>query len=270
MILLCVSSTQATRIDGFVVAPLPSKIGNCHLASLVSDDMSVGRQPFSEFQPGPKNCGFILAPLFCLFVASCIGQEPIRIKVRLLNVACSARDSRGALLQNLTKDDVDVFEDAVPQQISFFAHSVDVPLTLGLIVDFSGSQDQFSKQHERDLQVFLKDVLGPKGGLAAHDWTTPARDGVFPTFSRHLPHVDRSVSSTVRVRSRAVSNIGPWIPAPLPRLAARSAIPPALATAPGCFRTSVAQTGILLRLPRPPPPPPTSFYGHQFRLSYTA
>jgi Ca-activated chloride channel homolog len=39
---------------------------------------------------------------------------------------------------------------------------VDVPLTLGLIVDFSGSQDQFSKQHERDLQVFLKDALGPK------------------------------------------------------------------------------------------------------------
>src|SRR5262249_8466362 len=29
-------------------------------------------------------------------------------------------------------------------------------------VDFSGSQDQFSKQHEADLQVFLKDVLGPK------------------------------------------------------------------------------------------------------------
>src|SRR5437660_7651019 len=45
---------------------------------------------------------------------------------------------------------------------SFFAHSTDVPLTLGLIVDFSGSQDQFSEQHERDLQVFLKDVLGTK------------------------------------------------------------------------------------------------------------
>ena len=79
-----------------------------------------------------------------------------------MNVAFSARDSRGALVENLTKDGVEVFEDAVPQKISFFAHSVDVPLTLGLIVDFSGSQDEFSKQHERDLQVFLKDVLGSK------------------------------------------------------------------------------------------------------------
>src|SRR5580704_3243150 len=90
------------------------------------------------------------------------GQEPIHVNVRLVNVAFSARDSHGALVENLTKDDVEVFEDAVSQKISFFAHSVDVPLTLGLVVDFSGSQDQFSKQHERDLQVFLKDVLGPK------------------------------------------------------------------------------------------------------------
>jgi Ca-activated chloride channel family protein len=97
--------------------------------------------------------------LLCVFVSA---QEQIRVKVRLVNVAFSARDARGALIQDLGKDDVEVFEDAVPQHISFFAHSVDVPLTLGLIVDFSGSQDHFTKQHQRDLQAFLKDVLGPK------------------------------------------------------------------------------------------------------------
>jgi Ca-activated chloride channel homolog len=90
------------------------------------------------------------------------GEEPIRVNVKLVNVAFSARDARGALVNSLSKDDVEVFEDAVPQKISFFAHSVDVPLTLGLIVDFSGSQDHFSKQHQHDLEVFLKDVLGPK------------------------------------------------------------------------------------------------------------
>jgi Ca-activated chloride channel family protein len=31
-----------------------------------------------------------------------------------------------------------------------------------LIVDVSGSQDHFSKQHEHDLEVFLKEVLGPQ------------------------------------------------------------------------------------------------------------
>jgi Ca-activated chloride channel family protein len=90
------------------------------------------------------------------------GQQPIQVAVNLVNVAFSARDSRGALVENLTKDDVEVLEDAVPQKISFFAKSTDVPLTLGLIVDASGSQDHFSKQHEQDLEVFLKEVLGPK------------------------------------------------------------------------------------------------------------
>ena len=90
-------------------------------------------------------------------------QEPqIKVKVNLVSVAFVARDARGALVDNLTQDDVDVLEDAIPQKIAFFARSVDVPLTLGLVVDASGSQDHFSKQHKNDLEVFFKDVLGPE------------------------------------------------------------------------------------------------------------
>jgi Ca-activated chloride channel family protein len=89
-------------------------------------------------------------------------QEPIRVKVNFVSVAFVARDARGALVDNLTEDDVDVVEDAIPQRIAFFSRSADVPLTLGLVVDASGSQDHFSKQHKNDLEVFFKDVLGPK------------------------------------------------------------------------------------------------------------
>ena len=90
-------------------------------------------------------------------------QEPqIKVKVNLVGVSFVARDANGALVNNLTQDDVDVFEDAVPQKISYFAKSTDVPLTLGLVVDASGSQDHFAKQHQEDLKVFFKDVLGPK------------------------------------------------------------------------------------------------------------
>jgi Ca-activated chloride channel family protein len=79
-----------------------------------------------------------------------------------VTVAFVARDARGALVDNLTEDDIDVVEDAIPQKIAFFSRSADVPLTLGLVVDASGSQDHFSKQHKNDLEVFFKDVLGPK------------------------------------------------------------------------------------------------------------
>jgi len=89
-------------------------------------------------------------------------QQPIRVDVKLVNVAFSVRDSHGTLVDNLTKDDVEIVEDAVPQKISFFARSMDVPLTLGLVVDASGSQNHFNKQHQHDLEIFLREVLGPR------------------------------------------------------------------------------------------------------------
>lgn len=106
--------------------------------------------------------GYLTLPLILAISTALRAQEPIRVKVNLTNVAFSVRDERGALVDNLTKDDFEVFEDAVPQKIAFFARSLDVPLTLGVIIDASGSQDHFSKQHKQDLEVFLKEVLGPK------------------------------------------------------------------------------------------------------------
>jgi VWFA-related protein len=89
-------------------------------------------------------------------------QAPIRVDVNLVNVAFTVRDRNGALVNDLTKEDLEVFEDAVPQIITFFARSAEVPLTLGLVVDFSGSQEHFLKQHHKDLQTFLAAVLGPR------------------------------------------------------------------------------------------------------------
>jgi Ca-activated chloride channel homolog len=98
----------------------------------------------------------------CLFVPAARAQEPIKVRVDLVNVAFTARDAKGTLAENLTRGDVELFEDAVPQKIEFFSRSTDLPLTLALIMDVSGSQEHFEKKHEKDLEVFLQEVLGPK------------------------------------------------------------------------------------------------------------
>lgn len=90
------------------------------------------------------------------------GQAPIRVDVQLVNLSFTVRDSRGVLVTDLGRNDFEVFEDGVPQKISFFARSADVPLALGLIADVSGSQDPFIRQHRRDLERFLKSVLGKR------------------------------------------------------------------------------------------------------------
>jgi Ca-activated chloride channel family protein len=104
-------------------------------------------------------CLAVLAlPLVCTAQA----PAPIRVEVSLVNVGFSVRDQKGNLVTNLTQDDFEISEDGVPQKISFFARSTDVPLTLGLIMDVSGSQQSFIKPHHNDLQAFLKTVLQPQ------------------------------------------------------------------------------------------------------------
>ena len=97
-----------------------------------------------------------------LLAAAALAQAPIRVDVSLVNVGFSVRDERGVLVTDLKQDDFEILEDGVPQHISFFAKSQDVPLNLGLVMDVSGSQQSFIKPHLKDLQSFLKTVLSKR------------------------------------------------------------------------------------------------------------
>ena len=97
-----------------------------------------------------------------LAVAVSTAQQTVHVDVNLVNVAFSARNADGGLVDNLTQDDLQLYEDGAPQKIAFFARSVDLPLTLGLIDDASGSQEHSAKHHKHDLEIFLREVLGPK------------------------------------------------------------------------------------------------------------
>ena len=84
---------------------------------------------------------FLIPAVFLFSVLAPVARAQegasIRSNVNLVSVSFTARDSRGALVDKLAQDDVEVLEDSARQKISFFAKSSDVPLTLGLIVDAS-------------------------------------------------------------------------------------------------------------------------------------
>src|SRR5688500_19743753 len=67
-------------------------------------------------------------------------EEVLRVDVDLVNLVFSARDKKGALIADLTKDDLSVFEDGKQQTIKNFTRETSLPLTIGLLVDVSGSQ----------------------------------------------------------------------------------------------------------------------------------
>jgi Ca-activated chloride channel family protein len=110
----------------------------------------------------------IFVRLACAWVmmVACVAlaqqREPLRSTTNLVNLSFTARDTTGALVGGMKRDEVQVSEDGVPQKVAFFSQASDLPLTLGLVVDASGSQDHFTKQHQHDLEVFLKEVLRPQ------------------------------------------------------------------------------------------------------------
>ncbi len=91
-------------------------------------------------------------------------QSDIAVDVRLVQVTFSVRDAHGAIVPNLDEQDFQIFENAERQTIKRFARGTDRPLRLGVLVDGSGSQDDFIERHRRDLADFLDAALEPSDG----------------------------------------------------------------------------------------------------------
>jgi VWFA-related protein len=62
----------------------------------------------------------------------------LRTSVDLVVLRATVRDHKGTTISGLTQENFQVFEDKVLQQIESFTHE-DVPVTIGLVIDNSGS-----------------------------------------------------------------------------------------------------------------------------------
>ena len=62
----------------------------------------------------------------------------IKVNVDMVVLTATVRNHKGAPVSGLDKNDFQVYEDGIPQQIKYFSHE-DIPVTVGLVVDNSGS-----------------------------------------------------------------------------------------------------------------------------------
>jgi VWFA-related protein len=72
------------------------------------------------------------------------------------------RDKRGGLVANLEKLDFTVLEDGKPQEIKYFERDTDLPLTIGLLIDVSRSQENLIDIERRAASAFFAQVLQKK------------------------------------------------------------------------------------------------------------
>lgn len=104
----------------------------------------------------------LLLSLTALATAAALpAQTTFRVDTSLIDTTFTVRDASGQPVHGLTQNDFTVTEDGVPQTIRFFFHDSQLPLSIGLIIDSSGSQDKFIKAHEQDIEAFLHQILQP-------------------------------------------------------------------------------------------------------------
>ena len=83
------------------------------------------------------------------------GGKPIQVNVQLALVNVTVTDPYGRLVTGLEKDNFHIFEDGVAQEIVNFS-SEDVPISIGIVLDMSGSMsDKVDKARQAVVQ-FLK------------------------------------------------------------------------------------------------------------------
>ncbi|MGB2605825.1 MAG: VWA domain-containing protein [Candidatus Sulfotelmatobacter sp.] len=100
--------------------------------------------------------------------------ETLKVNVNVVGLFFNVKDKHGALIPNLTKDDFQVLEDGKPQTIKYFAAETNLPLTLGILIDSSGSQRNVLDMEKQVGGAFLRQILTDKDEAYVIDFNVDA------------------------------------------------------------------------------------------------
>ena len=89
-------------------------------------------------------------------------METLKVRVNVVQLFFNVKDKKGALIPNQTKNDFELFEDGKPQNIKYFTAESNLPLTLGILIDSSGSQARVLEMEKEVGGAFLNDILRDK------------------------------------------------------------------------------------------------------------
>jgi Ca-activated chloride channel family protein len=94
-------------------------------------------------------------------------DDVVRVETNLTNIFFTAADKQRRFVSTLKKEDVRIFEDGVAQQIFTFQPNSDLPLSLAVLIDCSGSEERTLPEEKAAARTFLESVLRPEKDEAA-------------------------------------------------------------------------------------------------------
>ena len=84
------------------------------------------------------------------------------VAVNLVELYTTVTDKNGLLIRGLQKEEFRVWEDGRPQEIAKFELVEDLPLTLGITIDTSGSMFESLGEAQRAAVGFLENIITPR------------------------------------------------------------------------------------------------------------
>lgn len=123
----------------------------------------------------------LLVVLLCAGAAT--AQTPpstprYHVNVRLVNVFLNVTDPAGAPVGGLAQEDFALSEDGVPQKIAFFERETDMPLSIVLAIDTSGSVRKDLDIERHAAHDFIHALLRPVDRLDLIDFNSDVREVV--------------------------------------------------------------------------------------------
>jgi VWFA-related protein len=86
----------------------------------------------------------------------------LKVNVEVVQLFFNVKDKHGALIPNIPKEEFEIFEDGRQQTIKYFKAESDLPLTLGIMIDTSGSQQRVLDMEKEVGASFLESIVRPK------------------------------------------------------------------------------------------------------------
>jgi VWFA-related protein len=120
-------------------------------------------------------------------------QAPvIKAEVNLVNVFATVRDKNKHIVTDLKQDDFKITEDGHDEKISFFSKEMQLPITLGLLLDTSGSEARMLSSIQDAGARFLHRVL--RKGDEAMVISFDSDVDLLADFTDDRPILDRAIN----------------------------------------------------------------------------
>jgi Ca-activated chloride channel homolog len=120
-------------------------------------------------------------------------QDPkyrLNVNVELVNVVATVLDEQGKYMDGLKLDDFQVFEDGQEQKISFFSHDLRVPISVGVLIDASGSMRHKLQQALQTVREIAL-ALSPQDEMFLVSFNSDVE--IRRKFTSNMPDIQRSM-----------------------------------------------------------------------------